>query len=150
MEDYFVGLGRDRFNHDLLTLTSTQGHSSYHVRHVGLGHGDRFYIFLKATNKAGLPTQLTLGPVVIDVTPPDVTTSLTAEVNDGYIVVTWTNTTFHDSEQPDGMEFDITFRVGMSEFCLFLSLQIGTATQSEIVIRVLSVSFTSDWDRQAK
>ena len=117
MEEYYVGMGRDRTTSsapDLLPFTPTHAHPSYHARHSGLGHGDLFFIFLQAVNKAGLHVQRVLGPVVIDVTPPDVTRSLAAGVNGDVILVTWTDDVFVDPEQPKGVELDFSFRVGRS------------------------------------
>ncbi|KAK7483107.1 hypothetical protein BaRGS_00025675, partial [Batillaria attramentaria] len=115
MEEYYIGMGRDRTTSsapDLLPFTPTHGHHSYRARHSGLGHGAVFFVFLRALSKAGLHVQLTLGPVIIDVTPASVTEPLTALVEDGFLVVSWTDSTFADLEQPVGVSFDVTFRVG--------------------------------------
>ncbi|KAK7092487.1 uncharacterized protein [Littorina saxatilis] len=115
MEEFYVGIATDRSlrsSPDLLSFTPTQGRQSYHARHAGLGHGARFYVFLRAVNKAGLDVMLTLGPVIVDVTPPDVTGALNAFVRDGFLVVNWNNGTFSDTEQPKGVDFDFSFRVG--------------------------------------
>ena len=113
-EEFYVGLGLDRTSSSpaLLAFTPTHGRQSYHARHAGLGHGALFYVFLRAVNKAGLQALLTLGPVIIDVTPPDVTASVKAEVRDGYLVASWTNDTFSDPEQPEGVDFEVAYRVG--------------------------------------
>ncbi|KAK7493734.1 hypothetical protein BaRGS_00015063 [Batillaria attramentaria] len=118
MEEYHVGMGRDRTTAsapDLLPFTPTHGHHSYHARHSGLGHGAVFFIFLRALSKAGLQVNLTLGPVIIDVTPPVVTRQMTAEIDGQFLVVTWTNETFQDPEHPSGLDFDVTYRVGYEE-----------------------------------
>ncbi|KAK7493722.1 hypothetical protein BaRGS_00015051, partial [Batillaria attramentaria] len=118
MEEYHVGMGRDRTTAsapDLLPFTPTHGHHSYHARHSGLGHGAVFFIFLRALSKAGLQVNLTLGPVIIDVTPPTVTSRLTPIVEGKYLVVEWANDTFQDPEQPNEAEFDVTFRVGHAD-----------------------------------
>ncbi|KAK7460765.1 hypothetical protein BaRGS_00038812, partial [Batillaria attramentaria] len=118
MEEYYVGMGRDRTTSsapDLLPFTPTHGHHSYHARHSGLGHGAVFFIFLKALSKAGLQVNLTLGPVIIDVTPPEVIQPLTSVVKDGFVLATWTNSTFRDPEQPSGVEFEFAFRLGFRE-----------------------------------
>ena len=118
MEEYYIGMGGDRTTSsapDLLPFTSTHGHPSYHALHAGLGHGDLFFVFLQAVSKAGLRVALTLGPVLIDVTAPDVTQPLTAAVEGEYLVVTWQEGIFVDSEQPHDVDFEVTFRVGQSE-----------------------------------
>lgn len=114
MEEFFVGLGQDRTMEsapDVLPFVQTHGHSVYHG-HLGLNHGTVFFIFLQALSKAGLFTNLTLGPVVIDVTPPEVSTTLTADVQEGFLVVTWSNGTFIDPEQSYDAGFEVHFRVG--------------------------------------
>jgi hypothetical protein len=73
MEEYYVGLGSDptaASAPDLLPFTPTHGHGEYHARHSGLGHGDVFFIFLRAVSKAGLEDAVSLGPITIDSTPP--------------------------------------------------------------------------------
>ena len=113
--EFYVGMWADRTTAsapDLLPFTSTHGHHSYHARHAGLSHGLLFYVFLQAVNKAGLQALLTLGPVIIDVTPPDVKGPLKTEERDGYLVVTWTSDTFSDPEQPQGVDFEVSYRVG--------------------------------------
>lgn len=115
MEEYYIGMGGDRTTSsapDLLPFTPTHGHPSYHARHAGLGHGDLFFVFLRAVNKAVLNVSLTFGPVMIDVTAPEVTQPLTAVVKGDSLVVTWQEGVFVDSEQPDDVDFEITFRVG--------------------------------------
>ncbi|KAK7496778.1 hypothetical protein BaRGS_00011987, partial [Batillaria attramentaria] len=115
MEEYHVGMGRDRTTAsapDLLPFTPTHGHHSYHARHSGLGHGAVVFIFLRALSKAGLHVQLTLGPVIIDETPPDVNRPLTAVVDGDSLSVSWTENTFTDAEQPSGVDLGVTFRVG--------------------------------------
>ncbi|XP_070207962.1 uncharacterized protein [Littorina saxatilis] len=119
MEEYYVGIGSDLTTSsapDLQTFTPTHGHNFYHARHLGLGQGDLFYVFLQAVSKAGLRAQRVLGPIIIDVTPPDATEPLTTAVEmdeeGGRLVLTWENDTFVDFEQPEGVELQITFRVG--------------------------------------
>ena len=118
MEEYYIGMGGDRTTSsapDLLPFTATHGHPSYHVQHAGLGHGDVFFLFLQAVSKAGLRLTLTLGPVLIDVTAPDVTQPLTATVEGESMVVTWQGGVFADSEQPKDVDFEVNFRVGQCE-----------------------------------
>nr|KAG5706422.1 hypothetical protein BaRGS_032815 [Batillaria attramentaria] len=115
MEEYHVGMGRDRTTAsapDLLPFTPTNGHHSYHARHSGLGHGAVFFIFLRALSKAGLHVQLTLGPVMTDVTPPEVRQPLTAAVDEDFLSVSWNESAFVDPEQPVGLDFDVAFRIG--------------------------------------
>ena len=120
MEDYVVGIGSDETTlsaPDLVPWTSTHGRPVYQARHSGLGHGDVFFVFLRAVSKAGLHVQLALGPVLIDVTPPAVTQPLVARVDGDFLLVTWDEQTFVDAEQPSGVEFDVFFRVGKAPDC---------------------------------
>ena len=115
LEEYYIGMGGDRTASsapDLLPYTATHGHTSYHARHAGLGHGDLFFIFVRAVNKAGLSTTLTVGPVLIDQTPPDVMQALNATVEGEFLMVTWQEDVFTDQEQPDEVDLLVTFRVG--------------------------------------
>ena len=126
LEEYYIGMGGDRTASsapDLLPYTATHGHTSYHARHAGLGHGDLFFIFVRVVNKAGLSTTLTVGPVLIDQTPPDVTQELNATVEGDFLLVTWQQGVFIDQEQPDEEDLLVTFRVGQC-FVVYTYLKI--------------------------
>jgi hypothetical protein len=97
---------------DLQPFTLTHGHDEFHARHVGLGHGDVFFLFLRAVSKAGLDVTLTLGPITIDFTPPDVTQPLTAVLDGNDLLVTWDDKVFLDSEQPTDVALTFSYRVG--------------------------------------
>jgi hypothetical protein len=115
MEEYYVGLGSDRTAapaSDLLPFTPTHGHGEYHARHSGLGHGDVFFLFLRAVSKAGLEDAVTLGPITIDSTPPEFTASVAARIEGNQLLVTWEEEYIVDTEQPPGMALTLSFRVG--------------------------------------
>lgn len=115
VDEFYVGIGQDRTSEaapDLSPFSPTHGHALYHVRHSGLGHGAVFFIFLRVLSKAGLYANITLGPIIIDVTPPLVTENLAALVDGEFLVVQWGDKSFRDLEQPAGVDFVITYRVG--------------------------------------
>jgi hypothetical protein len=115
MEEYYLGLGSEATAAsapDLLPWTATHGHREYHARHSGLGHGDTFFLFLRAVSKAGLDVTLTLGPVIVDFTPPQFTRSLAARLHANKLLVTWDDGDIADSEQTPDMSLTLSFRVG--------------------------------------
>ena len=118
-QNFHVGAGSSRTSAsspDLIPLVSTHAHHSFH-RHSGLGQGAIFYLFLQATSKANLQTLLTMGPILVDSTPPRVTATLTAEVDGDHLAVSWEKGVVVDLEQPRDIEFEYTFRVGESRSC---------------------------------
>lgn len=138
MEEVYVGIGRDPMSSaepDILSFTPTHGYSSYDARHSGLGHGSVFFIFLKALSKAGSQTSLSLGPISIDFTPPEITQSLEAVLADDCLQLTWVNGTFRDDEQPTFVPLDVTIRLG--EYDKIASV---SSTLSPVQIHCLSIS----------
>ena len=114
-QDFHVGVGSSRASApspDLIPLTSTHAHHSFHRHSSGLDQGAIFYLFLQATSQAGLQTLVTMGPFLVDATPPQVTATLTAEVDGDQLVVSWEKGVVVDLEQPADIEFQFTFRVG--------------------------------------
>ena len=63
-----------------------------------LRNGNTFYVVVKATDLALHNTEITFGPVKIDVTPPVVHGNLTVESGQDHVTVTWQNDTFTDNE----------------------------------------------------
>ena len=58
------------------------------------------FIQVKASNKARLDSVVTLGPVIIDFTPPVYTTGLHLQTGNLFIV-TWAVTAFSDTEDTE-------------------------------------------------
>jgi hypothetical protein len=102
INDFFVGIGRDPTDYaspGFDGYKSTARKTFFKRRHEGVGSNEFFYIFIKAVNKAGLHKVTTLGPVMIDETPPLVKHKPTVEIIDQNVVVGWENDTFYDMEQ---------------------------------------------------
>ena len=66
-----------------------------------LVHGSKFYLELRGEDLAGLMTVLTVGPILIDQTPPIINGSLYVERKAGYVIVMWDKDTFADEEEGD-------------------------------------------------
>jgi hypothetical protein len=69
-----------------------------------------FIVLLKAENKAGLTKQILLGPILIDVTPPEFAeNSIDVITNDMYVIFAWPVTMFYDDDDDDSeqlLEYD--------------------------------------------
>ena len=70
-----------------------------------------FYIHVKAVNKAQQETVVTLGPVVVDLSPPVYTSGLEVRELDDEVVITWPATAFVDYQDP-GLVVEYMIAVG--------------------------------------
>ena len=102
IHEFYVGFGShesERYGPGLVSYISTDKRNIFKIRHTGIGTDEEFFIFLKAVNKAGLETVLSVGSVMIDETPPHYNTLPTVQIYGDSIVVGWENDTFYDDEQ---------------------------------------------------
>ncbi|WAR31796.1 hypothetical protein MAR_034338, partial [Mya arenaria] len=102
IDDFFVGLGlspTEKASPSIVEYQSTQKKNYFKRRHEGIGSDEIFYIFVKVINKAGLERIATIGPVIIDQTPPVNRTLLQVLVESEYIEFGWDINTFYDEEQ---------------------------------------------------
>ncbi|ESO88616.1 hypothetical protein LOTGIDRAFT_234474 [Lottia gigantea] len=84
--DYQFGLSSERDSiPDLLPFHSTNHHAWYRGYHPQLTDGTEFFIHIKATNKAGLETIQTLGPIIVHTSKPKFTGNI--DVNLGPLIV---------------------------------------------------------------
>jgi hypothetical protein len=70
-----------------------------------------FFVFLKVVNKASQESVLSLGPILIDETPPICRRIPKVNIEEHDIVVGWENDTFYDIEQEDKIN-SIFFEIG--------------------------------------
>ena len=73
-----------------------------------LSEGNTFYIVVKATDLALHETEMTVGPMKVEVSPPIVRGNLTVERSRDHVTVTWQNDSFTDEQsEVVSMEFSI-------------------------------------------
>ena len=60
-------------------------------------------MFLKADSKSGLTTIATIGPLLIDESPPLARETPEVVIEDPYIMTQWNNDTFYDLEQSESI-----------------------------------------------
>ncbi|XP_052238458.1 uncharacterized protein LOC127849748 [Dreissena polymorpha] len=73
IDDFYVGLGLDTTELNaprLVDYISTDRNTYFRHRHEAIGSEELLYVFIKTVNKAGLSNIVTLGPILIDQTPP--------------------------------------------------------------------------------
>lgn len=75
-------------------------------------HGNLFYLVLREEDLAGLITELTVGPILIDQTPPLVNGSLYVQQENGHVIVMWDEDTFAEEEEG---EDSITLQYAIGE-----------------------------------
>ncbi|XP_066283040.1 uncharacterized protein [Branchiostoma lanceolatum] len=109
INDYQVGLSSTESgasSPDIMPLTSTHGHTVLKTRHSGLGEGQEFYIGVTATNRAGLSTTKTIGPIVVDARPPTFSGQVAVTLEDDYMVARWPANGFSDDEDTAGLTYE--------------------------------------------
>ena len=77
--------------------TAAQTHYSIYDPAI-ISNGNRFYVSIILEDLAGLETQLDIGPLMIDVTPPQVNGSIAVERFGDYVALVWDTDTFTDPE----------------------------------------------------
>lgn len=114
MYGYEVGIcssTRNVDSPDIIPYHNTHNHTYYRRLHSGLGHGSRFFIALKAINKARLVTSTLMGPIFIDQTPPEQRGPTKITFNETHVEISWSQNTFYDQED-DGMVYLVKYAIG--------------------------------------
>lgn len=101
LNQYKIGISQDPANTaapDLVGYTAT--HSKHHVtlRDAAFSHGSTIAIHLKAQNKAGMESIVTIAPVFIDETAPEIGGDPTITVTTATVCVEWTEAETYDDE----------------------------------------------------
>ena len=115
IHDFFVGFGKTASEESapgLVGYKSTGNKKTFKLHHAGIGTDTEFFMFLKAINKAGLETNIPIGPILIDMTPPRYTIVPEVKIVGNSILVGWDNDTFFDDEQTEKIS-QIFFQIGM-------------------------------------
>ncbi|KAH3708712.1 hypothetical protein DPMN_068171 [Dreissena polymorpha] len=122
IEDFYVGLGLDATEKDspsLVDYISTDRKPYFKHRHEAIGSDELFFVFIKTVNKAGLSNIATLGPILIDETPPRYKHIPRVTIALDTIVFAWESDTFYDDEQTAQIE-QLMFQFGR---LLFISIK---------------------------
>lgn len=103
-------------------FTSTGRHSFFSLANSDLlSNGNTFYIVVKAIDLAMYESELTFGPVRVDITPPVVVgENITVETSRDHVTVTWLNDTFTDTESGiESLDFSLGEQIFFFSFCSF-------------------------------
>ncbi|KAL3841826.1 hypothetical protein ACJMK2_019925 [Sinanodonta woodiana] len=110
IHDYEVGLSSTGASDDLMLFRSTNQHTHHQILHPNIQEGEEFYILVKAISKSSVTTVKTIGPILVDTTPPEFSGSIATHLSGNYLVATWPAGAFIDSEDIFSMKFE--FAVG--------------------------------------
>ncbi|KAH3774481.1 hypothetical protein DPMN_175863 [Dreissena polymorpha] len=102
IEDFYVGFGSsptEREYPNILDYKSSDRKLNFRHQHEAIGSTELFYIFIKAVNKAGITSVATLGPILIDETPPLWRSIPNVSIDGEKVVFGWEAGTFFDEEQ---------------------------------------------------
>ncbi|KAH3736675.1 hypothetical protein DPMN_043248 [Dreissena polymorpha] len=114
IDDFYVGLGLDTTELNaprLVDYISTDRNTYFRHRHEAIGSEELLYVFIKTVNKAGLSNIVTLGPILIDQTPPQYKYIPRVTIAAETIVFSWQADTFYDDEQTAKLD-QISFQFG--------------------------------------
>ena len=79
-----------------------------------IANGNVFYISVKSADVALHEVRLDIGPIIVDVSPPDVNGTLSAVQAGDHMIVTWQEGTFYDEESMVPLQLE--YAIGRSEF----------------------------------
>lgn len=74
-------------------------------------NGNEFYVSIQAEDLAGTRTTMTLGPILIDLSPPLINTSLVTQQAQGHVIVTWEQGGIIETEDVEG-EIELYYAIG--------------------------------------
>lgn len=114
IEDVFVGIGSSNssvVSPDVSGYTKTHHNAFYRLQHPGLAGSSIVFLFVKAINKASKETVMSVGPVILDETPPLCINKPTTELANGLVIASWSPDDFEDNEQI-GIIRKIHYRLG--------------------------------------
>lgn len=89
---------------DILPLQTTAGHSHFTAHSPELVSGNEFYVHVVATDLAMQETTASVGPIVIDTSPPKLNGSLFIQQIEQLVMVWWEDDTFADEEDKVELE----------------------------------------------
>ncbi|XP_033753115.1 uncharacterized protein LOC117336612 [Pecten maximus] len=114
--DYEIGLSTTQSSPapDLYSFTSTKRHTHSRIKHPELVEGSMFYVLLKTTSKANVHVIQSIGPVIIDTTPPDIDGPVHVVYISGYLVTWWDDDSVTDTEEPYDLKYQ--YAIGHSRF----------------------------------
>ncbi|XP_062567668.1 LOW QUALITY PROTEIN: uncharacterized protein LOC134229901 [Saccostrea cucullata] len=114
VREFEIGIGNhpSSMSHpDLKPYTSTISQTQYQFGRDGVGSQERHYVFLKTIFKSGEEKILTVGPMLVDSSPPTFNGDILVYTEAPYLFIGWENETFIEPEQGNVIE-EIFFRIG--------------------------------------
>lgn len=101
-------------NESEINYQVTAGQSHYSISNSEiLRNGNDFYISVRAEDLALHTATLTVGPILIDLSPPFINGSLEVQRDGGRVIITWDQDTITEQEEGDGT---ITFQYAIGKF----------------------------------
>ena len=114
--DYLVAIATERnllpSYADIVPPTSTGRLPFITVYNTSLSTGTRVFVFVQAVDLAGNNATRTLGPVVMDTTPPVVEGDLVVNQMPNHMIVTWSDVNITDSEEGEDV---LTYHFSVGE-----------------------------------
>jgi hypothetical protein len=124
IEDYYVGFGLANGNITLTSIMdykSTNGRSYFKMRHIGVGTGILFYVYIKTVNKAKIEQITEIGPILIDETPPIFSKKPTIRIGTDTVTIGWDRNTVYDLEQSSPIN-QMFFQIGIYYLNIFFKI----------------------------
>ncbi|XP_069134360.1 uncharacterized protein [Argopecten irradians] len=137
IRDVYIGVGSTEYSSlspDLIDYHISSHTDYYKSRHVGLSDGDEIYIFVKITNTAALTSTASIGPVIVDETPPVCPPSLPVLIQNGSLYIYWSGGAIADEEQKEPIS-TFLYRVGRQGEYVSLFKQMGDSDADTCVVK---------------
>lgn len=114
IQEVFIGIGSSQssiLSPDISGYSKTHHNTFYRVRHSGLAGNGIVFVFIKAVNKASKETAVSVGPIIVDETPPLCLNKPTTDLTRDSIIVSWSLDDFKDNQQIGNLR-PIYYRLG--------------------------------------
>lgn len=113
VRNYYLGVAsmwNKTTSPDLLPFQSTAGHTHFSTPVMS---GIEFFLVVKAVDVAMQETNVLVGPVVVDVSPPMINGSLSLNYIGALIIVSWEEEAFSDAD--DWFPLSVEYAVGQCQ-----------------------------------
>ncbi|CAC5390406.1 unnamed protein product [Mytilus coruscus] len=109
IHDYAIGISSslDGMASNIYSFQSTNHHKNFRIVHDNLEVIGNFYILVKTTSQSGVVGNQSIGPFIVDISPPMFQNNVIKVCNiNGYLFTSWPNDTVFDEEDPFPLQYE--------------------------------------------
>ncbi|XP_066264362.1 uncharacterized protein [Branchiostoma lanceolatum] len=111
--DFSVGLSStsSTSSPDIMAFTSTTAIPELRFSHPHISQNSLFHLVIKAEDRAGRTTTKAVGPIVVDITPPQFVGQISLSKEGNYLVGRWSANDFYDQESQDPLQYQFALKL---------------------------------------